>query len=233
MTSRISTTEQEQCSLTLINDRPQKDGIIGITAGHCVDHWYIDLGKFDIGHNVITFTSNSGKIIKRSIIEVLVTEMDSSVDYAIVKLDSSIARADLKPLLHSPYHYSDLIHEDDFNEQFTSYATMVGFSADQGIGQKGRVMTYDEKCQLQGGARGLKKAYCHAYGGASGGAVVVTVALNEDTGDIYDDLQLAGTTQHFFVGSIVGGRVGDNSSKTMFTENTYYYSRLIKILAAH
>ncbi|PCJ49564.1 MAG: hypothetical protein COA74_05250 [Gammaproteobacteria bacterium] len=231
MITHTSSTKQVQCSLTLLSDRPDKDGIIAVTAGHCVDHWLFSKG-FQIGYNQVTFTSNSGKKIKRSIVEVLKVELNPG-DYAIVKLNRAISRLDIQPLLSSYYHYSDLLNDEDFSQAFDAYATMAGYSADRGLGQKGKVLTYDRKCLLHGGGRGLKKGYCHAYDGASGGAVVVTVALDDVTGDIRDDLQLSGTTQHFFVGSIVGQRVGDNNSKTMFTENAHYSHLLDGILEAH
>ena len=232
MVSHTSSTDQEQCSMTLLNNRPWKDGIIGVTAGHCVDHWRKIGGTYEVRFNEITFTSNSGKVIKRAIVEVIKTEMNPA-DYAIVKLNAPIPRREIQPLLNSPYHYADILNDEDFSEKFKSYAIMAGFSADKGLGKKGKVMTYDKCRAVNGGARGLKKAYCYAYEGASGGPLVSTVALNEDTGDIEDDLNLAGTTQHLFVGSIVGSRGGDDSSKTMFTEATYYFSFLDNALTRH
>ena len=225
--SKTSATTQEQCSLSIIADAPGKDGIIAVTAGHCVDHWVTGDGSFQVGQNESTFTTNSGRTIKRSIVEVLKAETHQG-DYAIVKLNAPIKNSDIKPLLNAPYDYSDLLDEDMFGEKFKPYATMAGFSADKGLGKKGKVMTYDEKCRLNGGASGLKKGYCHSYQGASGGPVVVTVAL----GDMADETWQEGT-QSYFVGSIVGARAGDDNSKTMFTETTHYTKTLDKILADH
>ena len=245
MISHTSSTDQEQCTFALLNDRPWKDGIIGVTAGHCVDHWVTFGGKFVVEYNEITFTTNSGKTIKRTITEVLKAEMNPG-DYAIVKLNAYIPRTDIQPLLNSPYDFSDIMNDEEFSQEFKAFATVAGFSADKGLGQKGKVMTYHENCKLNGGARALKKGYCYAYEGASGGPVVGTVALgnyrmgdidtgfsDDNTGDIADDLQLAGTTQHFFMGSIVGGRGGDTAAKTMFTENSHYSTSLDNALAAH
>lgn len=231
MVSRISSTKQEQCSLTLLNDHPSKDGIIAVTAGHCVDHWRTR-GKYVVGHNEITFTTNSGKTVKRSIVKVLRTEMNPA-DFAIVKLNKAISKNKIQPLLNSPYDYSDIMNDEDFSQKFKAFATMAGYSTDKGLGKKGKVLTYHEKCKLNGGRSGLKKGYCYTYEGASGGPVVTTVAFDEETGDISDDLQLGGTTQHLFVGSIVGGRGGDNNSKTLFTENSHYSTSLDDALAAH
>lgn len=225
--SNTSSTTKEQCTLSIVTDSPEKDGIIAVTAGHCVDHWSTGGGKFEVGSNESTFTTNSGKTIKRSITQVLKAEMNPG-DYAIVKLNAPISRKEIKPLLNAPYAYQDLLDEEMFGEKFKPFATMAGHSADKGLGKKGKVLTYDEKCRLNGGASGMKKGYCHSYEGASGGPVVVTVAL----GDMADEDYQIGT-QHYFVGSIVGGRSADDYSKTMFTETTHYTSVLDKILASH
>ncbi len=225
--SNTSATTKEQCSLTIVADAPGKDGIIAITAGHCVDHWASVDGGFQVGHNETTFTTNSGKTIKRSITEVLKAETHQG-DYAIVKLNASIKNTDIKPLLNAPYDYHDLLDEEMFGEKFKPYATMAGHSADKDKGQKGKVLTYHEDCRLNGGASGKKKGYCTSYQGASGGAVAVTVAL----GDMADETWQEGE-QTYFVGSIVGGRQGDDNSKTLFTETTHYTRTLDKILADH
>lgn len=222
--SNTSAKTKEQCSLSIVADSPEKDGIIAVTAGHCVDHWYQGNGGFKVGKNKTTFTTNSGKKIERSIVDILKAETHIG-DYAVVKLNAPIKNADIKPLLNAPYDYADLLDGETFHKP---YATYAGYSADKGIGQKGKVLTYHERCQVNGGASGKKKGYCYSYPGASGGAVVVTVALGE-----YADEPWQETTQTYFVGSIVGGRQGDNFSKTLFTETTHYTRLLDKILAAH
>lgn len=227
LVSTKSSTEKEQCSLSVISNHPSKDGIIAITAGHCVDHWYQGGERYKVGANTVTFQSNSGKTITRSIEKVLTSRM-SSGDYAIVKLNAPIKKEDIKPLISAPYDYGDLLDEEMFGEKFRPFATMAGYSADKGLGKKGKVLTYDERCRLNGGQPGNKKGYCHSYQGASGGPVVVTV----DLGEFGDDYDLYGT-QHLFVGSIVGGEGNDDNSKTMFTETSHYSQTLDKILEAH
>lgn len=225
--SEDSATTKEQCSLSIVADSPEKDGIIAVTAGHCVDHWarYGEDGNtYRIRKNKVVFTTNSGKKIGRSIAEVLKSEMNPG-DYAIVKLNAPISNSDIKPLLNAPYTFFDLLDDELFHKP---YATMAGYSADKGKGKKGKVLTYHEKCRLNGGASGMKKGYCYSYQGASGGAVVVTVALGEWADEPWQE-----TTQTYFVGSIVGGRSGDNNSKTLFTDTTHYTQTLDKILAEH
>ncbi len=228
LVSTTSSTTQEQCSLSIVSDSPEKDGVIAITAAHCVDHWYQGDGNFEVGKNEVTFTTNNKKTIRRSISKVLKAETVGS-DYAIVKLNAPISRKDIKPLLNAPYDYADLLDEEVSQTGFKPFATMAGFSADKGLGKKGKVMTYDEKCRLNGGASGKKKGYCYSYGGASGGPVVVTAKISED----YADEDYHTEVQHYFVGSIVGGRNGDDNSKTLFTDSTHYTRTLDKILAAH
>ncbi|MFT6070085.1 MAG: V8-like Glu-specific endopeptidase [Bacteriovoracaceae bacterium] len=227
LVSTKSSTEKEQCSLTIISNHPSKDGIIAVTAGHCVDHWYYGGNDYRVGANTVTFQSNSGKTITRSIEKVLKSSM-SSGDYAIVKLNSPVKKEVIKPLISAPYDYVDLLDEEMFGEKFKPFGTMAGYSADKGLGKKGKVLTYDEKCRLNGGVSGNKKGYCYSYGGASGGPVVVTV----DLGEFGEDYGLHGT-QHLFVGSIVGGQGVNDNSKTMFTETSHYSSSLDEILEAH
>jgi hypothetical protein len=227
LVSTKSSKEKEQCTLSIISNHPSKDGIIAVTAGHCVDHWYQGGNRYKVGANTVTFTSNSGKTITRSIEKVLKASM-SSGDYAIVKLNSSVKKEDIKPLISAPYDYSDLLNEEMFGEKFKPFSTIAGFSADKGLGKKGKVLTYHEKCRLNGGGPGDKKSYAYSYQGASGGPVVVTV----DLGEYGDDYGLQGT-QHLFVGSIVGSEGSDNNSKTMFTEHSHYSQTLDKTLEAH
>lgn len=222
--SHTSAVDKEQCTMFIIANTPGKNGIIALTAGHCVDHWAQADGSFDVGNNKTTFTTNSGSKIERSIVAVLKAEVHQG-DYAIVKLNAPIKNANIKPLLSAPYDFADLLDDESFHKP---YATMAGYSADKGQGQKGKVLTYHERCRLNGGARGMKKGYCHSYQGASGGPVVVTVALGEFADEPWQEI-----SQSYFVGSIVGSHSGDDNSKTLFTETTYYARTLDKILANH
>jgi len=226
--STLSATKKEQCSLSIVADHPDKNGIIAVTAGHCVDHWYEGSGRYRVGKNEVVFKSNSGKLIQRKITAVLKSEMHPG-DYAIVKLNAAIKNIDIKPLLNAPYDYSDLLYGEYWQQDFKPYATMAGYSADKQLGQKGKVLTYHEKCRVNGGANGLKKAICYSYRGASGGPLVVTVAIGDEMSD--EPWQVG--VQSYFVGSIVGARGEDDHSMTMFTETTHYARTLDSILASH
>jgi hypothetical protein len=168
------------------------------------------------------------KKIKRSIEKVLHAETNLG-DYAIVKLNAPIKHSDIKPLLEAPMTFDDLLDEENNTENFKPFATMAGFSGDKEKGQKGKVMTYHEKCLLNGGTSGKKKGYCTASNGASGGAVVVTAKIV----DYLTDETWQENEQSYFVGSIRSIEAGDDFDKTLFTPTTHYTKVLNKILASH
>jgi len=221
----------EACSVSLIADSPEKDGVIIVGAAHCVDHWASGNGGFAVGKHSITWTSNGGVAVERAIAHIYESEMIPG-DYFIAKLSASIPRTSIKPLLNAPYDYFDLLDEEIFGVEaggpFDPYATMAGFSADTGLGQKGAVLTYHERCRLNGGMSGMKKGLCYSYSGASGGPVVVTVALDDMSDEVWQTEK-----QSYFVGSIVGSDASGDNSETMFTDTTYYTRKLDPILAAH
>lgn len=223
-----SESKAQQCTLTLITDHPEKDGIIGVTAGHCVAHWAKSEGTYDVGSNSVTFKNKKGNKITRSISEVILAEM-SEADYAIVKLDSSVDKLEISPLIASIYTYRTLLATDVNANGFLPFATMAGYSRDNGIGKRGSVLTYDEKCQLNGGTSKIKLGLCYTYPGASGGAVAVTVDLHEDMS--LWDWQVGART--YFVGSIIGSFAGANNGETTFTPITYYIKELERVLANH
>ncbi|BBB26984.1 hypothetical protein [Amphritea japonica] len=239
--SNKSATVAEGCSWSLVTDDLKKDGVIILGAGHCVDHWVKGDGSFDVGPNSVSWVTNSGKKVSRKIESILKAETHQG-DYAIARIDRSVSRFDIKPLINAPYDYTDLMDPDMFDPD--AFATMAGYSADTGIGQKGKVLTYDRCRQVNGGASGMKKAYCYSYEGASGGPLVVTLNLKksfpgqtEDEDVLWyfeDDLPgISYGIYHFFVGTIVGARAGDDASKTLFTETTHYSRMLDKVLKEH
>ena len=124
-------------------------------------------------------------------------------------------------------------------EPFAPFGTMAGYSGDDGLGQKGKVLTYDVCRRVNSGPSGMKKAYCWSYPGASGGAFVVTLYLKGDSecdggGICYiqgDFPNIEPGTHSFWSGSIVGGRGGDGFDKTLFTNFVHYASKLDPILA--
>lgn len=239
--SNKSAKEAEGCSWSLITDSFNKDGMIILGAGHCVDHWNEGSGRYEVGPHRIFWQTNDGRQINRKIEKIFRAEM-AHADYAIARIDRPVSRFDIKPLINSPYDYTDLMDQDMFGAGV--FATMAGYSADTGKGQKGEVLTYDRCRQVNGGQRGLKMAYCYSYEGASGGPIVVTLDLkkgppgqaeDEDVLWFFED-DLPGIDygiHHFFVGTIVGARAGDDASKTMFTPTTYHTRILDKILREH
>lgn len=264
----------EQCSLALVVDQPNKDGIIVVGAGHCIDHWVSGSNKtspyikelkaakntswtadqvhaWNIEPHTITFRTNTGQTVKRTLVDIFHAETHRG-DYFVGKLDRYVPRSIITPLLNSPYDYTDMM---DFPFKTTAYA--AGYSADTGIGQRGKVLTYDACERLNGGASGMKKAYCHSYPGASGGPFVIEIDFaltgsihnpdcysckeyEEFDGDTFDDFFAEEFEPHlqrkqhgFFIGTIVGGRQGDDNSRTLFTETTHYSRLLDAILRDH
>jgi len=236
-----SVSEKEACSWSLVADNFNKDGVIILGAGHCVDHWAASNGGFDVGPNTVSWITNSGKKITRKIESILKAETHKG-DYAIAKINRPVSRLDIKPLINAPFDYTDMLDSDMFDPN--AYATMAGYSADTGKGQKGEVLTYDRCQQVNGGSSGMKKAYCYSYEGASGGPLIVTLNLkkklpnqteDEDVLWYFED-DLPGIDygiHHFFVGTIIGSRAGDDYSKTMFTDTTHYSRTLDRILREH
>ncbi|WP_201356414.1 hypothetical protein [Amphritea japonica] len=118
LTSTLRNGNTEQYTLSIVVDSPKKDGIIAITAGHCIAHWASSEGSngFKVGYNEAIFTTNSGNSIKRTIAKVITAQMNPG-DYAIVKLNEAISREVIKPLINSPIDYSDALDSDFFWEK--------------------------------------------------------------------------------------------------------------------
>jgi hypothetical protein len=256
----------ENCSVSLVSDTVGGDGQIIVGAGHCIvqwvsgsatkpspyigelrntqsgEHWDSDTvydWEFEQENTVVIFTSHRGEVVKRRLAEIFFAETHQG-DYFIGRLDRPISYSKIKPLLNGPADYSDLLDDEEFPGAF---ATMAGFSRDSGRGQNGKVMTYDN-CKLAGGQGGLKMGHCYTYGGASGGATVVTVDLSKSADENaefwieYFEETLNGKFERkeytFWVGNIVGSRCSQaKTNRTFFTESTYHTRLLDAILLDH
>lgn len=227
----------EQCSVSLISNQPGKDSDIAITAAHCIDHWPQQGDKIQPYSNLVTFLSLSGEEIEREIIEVVQQEK-SPADYAIVRLDSAIPYQLIAPLIRSPYDYRNLLFQRLFQESAPHFASLAGYSSDITLGNRGKRLTYHERCQLFSGPPGQQSSNCISYRGASGGPIVVTIDLGQDplAGIAQQDIEKKPTTvpltgkQHLFVGSVNGGHKRFEYTQTLFTEVTYYLPALEQIL---
>lgn len=223
------------CTLTLLTDNPENDGIIGITPFHCIKHWQVNGSKFDLGgntryqdydnisKNVILFTRKNGTKIFRHIAEVIHFE-EFPGDFAIVKLNRAIPRVIIQPLLVTVNSYSDLMKREG------SFASLAGYSADRALGSNGKNMTYHENCKLDEGTMYQAVAHCYSFQGASGGTVTVTTKYSQvvtlDSGDV---VHLQGT-QNYFVGHGIGGNLHDVESTTKFVPHTHYQDKLFEAL---
>lgn len=145
----------EDCSATLVtrHGRSQADTII--TAWHCLQ-WYGDLSKS------ITFTvmSISGEPLQRQAYR-LEDGGGIHADWAIMRLHNPVQAAQVAALV---------VHPEAANPQRP--VTMAGFSKDDGIGERGLVLTFDPDCAITAQDRHLGDTDCTAFKGASGGAVI-------------------------------------------------------------
>jgi hypothetical protein len=249
--SQLRNGNYESCSLSLVADSPAKDGIIVIGAGHCVDHLYNIDGGFDISDYPITFMTKSGKKIERQLVAIFKASVAPG-DYFIGKLNSYIPRSEIDPLINAPFDYTDML-----SFPFNPVAYAVGYSADTGIGQKGKVLTYDKCKQINGGQRGRKMAYCYSYEGASGGAMAITLDFSKIVigrnpyckscknewegmeGELFEDFfqysipELEPKEYAFWFGNLYGGRRADDHDRTVWVSNTFHTKLLDKILAKY
>lgn len=226
------------CSISLVADRYGKNGSIGVTAGHCLSHWINGDGTFTPNEHNVVWASSNGEKVTRRIAEVYALETHKA-DFAIVRFNKPVPRQSIQPLIVAPWDYRDLL--DPENLEPGAFGTMAGYSADTGKGQRGEVLTYDRCERLNGGVSGQIMGFCHAYRGASGGAVVVTVnvpdpSVGGDRGmnaeilmDMNDTIKPG--KHHFWVGSILGGRTNKVANRNLFTEATYHREILDPILA--
>jgi hypothetical protein len=145
----------EDCSATLVTlpGRVEADTIV--TAWHCLE-LYKDLSQ------PISFTlaTISGELLQRQARR-LVDGGGMHADWAILRLHPAVLAQEVAALL---------IHPQMADPKRP--VTMAGFSRDKGIGDEGRVLTFDPACAMTAQERGLGETDCTAFKGASGGAVM-------------------------------------------------------------
>ncbi|PKG82036.1 hypothetical protein CXF85_16045 [Colwellia sp. 75C3] len=179
------------CTLTLVEEDEDKDSRIAITAYHCID---IVLGNKNKELNA-TFTSNSGKVIKATA-KVLNHGGGDLHDWAILLLDKTISKEDVRPLLISGESVVSLREGVEDGDYENLVETAVGHSADatRSLGNKGKNLTYDNDCKINMDQNNYSSSRwakdCDIYPGASGGAYVTSIT--------FDD----GETEHYISGII-------------------------------
>ena len=220
----------KSCSIVLVSNNRSQSSNIALSAGHCIRRWYeggiSGNRRFDIEEHKIIFQPNNGhKITDLKVVEILGYE-SSPGDYAILRLSRALPNRVIKPLTHtSEPVLRSLMVDDDYIKKFKPWATAAGYSTDISLGKKGKNLTYHAGCYLNGGPEARKDSKCTSYGGASGGAIVVTVdrSLSEWT----DNKKLG--TEYLLVGLIQGGHDGNNE-RSFWTPNSYYDKKLRPIL---
>jgi hypothetical protein len=145
----------EDCSATLVTlpGRVEADTIV--TAWHCLE-LYKDLSQ-PISFTVATV---SGELLQRQAHR-LANGGGMHADWAILRLRPAVPAQEVAALL---------IHPQMADPKRP--VTMAGYSRDKGIGDEGRVLTFDPACAITSQKRGLGETDCTAFKGASGGAVI-------------------------------------------------------------
>ena len=162
----------EDCSATLVTRRDTSQADTIVTAWHCLE-LYRDLSR------PITFTviGASGDPISREARR-LADGGGMHADWALLRLREAIPTGEL-PGLTVKQEPPDPARP----------VTMAGYSRDDGLGQRGSVLTFDPACNIISQRRTLGATNCMAHKGASGGAVI----------------QLAGDGRPFLFGVISEG----------------------------
>ena len=199
----------KSCTQTLVTDHPDKKrSKIATTAAHCVSDWKTGLANdaFTIpNEDHVAFWSNEAKakcaregnsdrfcgVQFRRIVAVHHYER-SPGDVAVVELNDYVDN--ITPLVAGfwgrAFEQSFLNENGEYHgeSEITNFQYMVaGYSADFPLGDKGRHLTYDEGCYFNGGMTYRRDSQCSSYGGASGGAFVLSATLPPFVGELPDE----------------------------------------------
>ncbi len=152
----------ENCSATLVAERPGGHADTIITAWHCFED-YDDLSR------PITFTLRAG--LEEHFVSTAYRLADGGgmhADWALLRLQRPVPAGEVTAMLVQ----SGTPDPD-------GVITMAGFSRDPGLGMGGTRLTFDSGCRITRQASAVSEAACTAYKGASGGAVVQVSAGGE------------------------------------------------------
>lgn len=144
----------EDCSATLLAPGALAKTDYILTAWHCLEY-YEDLSR----SIVFTLPHQPGSEVTRNA-TVIAHGGSMAADWALLRLESSI---DAEGAARLPL--STITAQAD-----TSMAvTMAGFSRDEGLGQGGKMLTYDPRCSVLRFRSGIAETNCTAFKGSSGG----------------------------------------------------------------
>ena len=193
------------CTINLVDNGESNGSKVAITNSHCIEDLY-RYNRNNISSKVdITFTSNSGKKIKVSIADIFDDgnfrySLDRGEDYAILILDRTILKSEIKPLVYEAdlaSNYRDFVFDPEYDNdpemlksRRTYKETIAGHSADknENLGKRGENLTYDDNCKAQEPTDEdyekdnlvEKVSNCFSYRGSSGGAFVVSYFDSEE-----------------------------------------------------
>ena len=145
----------EDCSATLVTLAGRVEADTIVTAWHCLA-LYKDLSQ----RISFSLTTVSGELLQRQA-RLLATGGGMHADWAILQLRPAVPTQEVTALL---------IHPQLADPQRP--VTMAGYSRDKGIGDEGRVLTFDPACTITAQRRRLGETDCTAFKGASGGPVI-------------------------------------------------------------
>lgn len=147
----------ERCSATLVGTGGPAETIV--TAWHCLEY-YEDLSQ----RIVFQLATSAGDTL-----EIEATRLADGggmdADWAILRLHRPV-RGTQAPALAPRTSGADP----------TLDVVMAGFSRDEGIGQRGSLLSYDPACRITGRRNSYMDSDCRAHKGASGGAVIQLTA---------------------------------------------------------
>jgi V8-like Glu-specific endopeptidase len=184
------------CSGSLIADENNSKSKVVITAAHC----------FKTFKEKVTWetVNRAGEHIK---LNAKLVDIDHAGDNAIVILEQHISNTKVQPL-HIDFEYESQI--TDVAYLYDTQVYVAGYSADKEIGKNGGVLTYEESEFLIDGNEynekdfsfdddlaGFTTVNAFTYGGASGGAIIGYLDLDEN-----------GNPKPYLFGIIRGGNAG-------------------------
>jgi len=144
----------EDCTATLVDLPGASKNRWIITAWHCLEH-YADLSRrivFSLPHSAQPSLSRDATVVAGG--------NSMHEDWALLRLDHPVDPAQAPPMALGAA------------SGVSATVSMAGFSRDEGLGQRGAVLTYDEHCRLVRKHGRDFQTNCTAFKGASGGPVV-------------------------------------------------------------
>lgn len=142
----------EECSATLLSDRLYQQRWI-MTAWHCIEHYH------NLGRSILfRIMDEHGEWHERDA-HIVIHGGSISEDWALLRTETALPKT-LHSLAIANYQPGRVI--------------IAGFSGDEGLGQNGNVLTFQDNCVSS--EQTLDDAQisvnCWAFKGASGGAVI-------------------------------------------------------------